>query len=206
MQYVSTAPANRSFGDLRPLNDRHRHPFLGKCRVNAEHSLGLLDRLLSRSRGPCGLPARGTRPCAGIAASAFPSGRRCTTVDQQRQVAPRLDPVLVCVPDDRFGGRPNDQLLFELRVRIDDQALPSGFGFEAVMGDDGAFLGKALGVLLFLFEKRFGDEKREVGVLVPGRLEHIVQGPLHLFPDRIAVRLDDHAAADGGVLGQVGPL
>ena len=40
----------------------------------------------------------------------------------------------------------------------------------------------------------------------PVSLNMPVQGALHLLPDRIAVRLDDHAAADVGVLGQPGTL
>ena len=38
----------------------------------------------------------------------------------------------------------------------------------------------------------------------PGRLEHPVELALDVLPDRVAPRLDDHAAADGRVLGQVG--
>ena len=67
-----------------------------------------------------------------------------------------------------------------------------GVVLEPVMGHDGAFLGKALYVLGFTAQERFGDEKREISVLMPGGLEHIVQLTLHLFPDGIAVRLDYH--------------
>ena len=52
-----------------------------------------------------------------------------------------------------------------LAFGIDDQAFAVGVGFQPIMRDDGAFLGKALGVLLFFFEKRFRHEKREVRVL-----------------------------------------
>ena len=81
-----------------------------------------------------------------------------------------------------------------------------GIGLEPIVGDDGAFLGEALGHLLFLGQERLGDEQREVGVDVAGVLEHAVEGPLHLLPDGVAVRLDDHAAAHVGVLGQAGAL
>ena len=37
-----------------------------------------------------------------------------------------------------------------------------------------------------------------------GGLEHVVEGALHLVPDGVAVGFDDHASADGGVLGEVG--
>ena len=67
-----------------------------------------------------------------------------------------------------------------------------------------AFLGKAFGVFLFFFEKRFRHKKREIGVLMPGRLKHIVERTLHLFPDRKTIRLDDHAAANSRVFSQIG--
>ena len=49
------------------------------------------------------------------------------------------------------------------------------------------------------------DEQREVGVLVAGVLEHLVERALHLLPDGVAVRPDDHAAAHRAVVGQLGP-
>ena len=71
------------------------------------------------------------------------------------------------------------------------------------MRDHSAFFGEALRMLFFFLQERFRHEERKVGILMPGRLEHIVQGSLHLFPDRKAVRLDHHAAANGRILGEV---
>jgi len=48
------------------------------------------------------------------------------------------------------------------------------------------------------------DEKREVGVAVAGGFEHAVKDGLHAFPERVAPRFDDHAAADFGIFGEVG--
>ena len=48
--------------------------------------------------------------------------------------------------------------------------------------------------------------KRKIGVLVSSILEHLVQHALHVFPQRIAPRLDHHAAAHRRVLRQIGPL
>ena len=86
---------------------------------------------------------------------------------------------------------------------IDVQRL-ARLGLQPVVRDDGALLGEALGHLLFLGEEALGDEQREVGVDVAGVLEHAVEAALHLLPDGVAVRLDDHAAAHVGVLGQPG--
>lgn len=38
----------------------------------------------------------------------------------------------------------------------------------------------------------------------PVALSPVVEFALHLFPNRVAVGLDDHATADGGMLGEVG--
>ena len=72
------------------------------------------------------------------------------------------------------------------------------------MRDDRAFLGEALDVLGLLLQVAQRNEQREVGVLVAGGLEHPVEQPLHVLPERVAPRLDDHAAADVGVLGEIG--
>ena len=76
-------------------------------------------------------------------------------------------------------GGPNDQRLFELGVGIDLDAL-AGDGLEAVVRDDGALLGEALGHLLFPGQERLGNEQREIGVDVAGVLEHAIEGALHL--------------------------
>ena len=64
---------------------------------------------------------------------------------------------------------------------------------------------KPLHVLRLPREEALRDEQREVGVLVAGVLEHLVQGPLHLLPDGIPVGPDDHAATDRAVIGELRP-
>ena len=79
-------------------------------------------------------------------------------------------------------------------------------GLQPMVRDDRALLGEALDVLGLLLQEAHRDEQREVRVLVAGGLEHRVEPPLDVLPDGVAPRLDDHAAADVGVLGQVGGL
>ena len=57
--------------------------------------------------------------------------------------------------------------------------------------------------LSFAIEGRLREEQREIGVLVTCRLEHLVQGGLHQFPDPIAVRPNDHATPDRGMTRQL---
>jgi hypothetical protein len=137
--------------------------------------------------------------------SHLPADDVAPLIDEQRQIAIALHPVAVGVPDDRFGSGPHDQLFFEFGLRIHLKTF-AGNDLEAIVRDDGALLGEALRHFLFLGEERFGNEEGKVGVDVAGVLEHAIEGPLHFLPDGEAVRLDDHAAAHVGVLGQAGVL
>src|SRR5262249_18815072 len=102
-------------------------------------------------------------------------------------------------------GRPDDQFLFEPRIGIDDEPLPRN-RLEPMMRNDGTLLGETLGHLFFFGKERFRNEEREIGVNVACLLEHAVERPLHLLPDGVAVWPNDHAAADVGILRQLGPV
>ena len=98
--------------------------------------------------------------------------------------------------------RPHDQRLLELADR-DELAVAR---LEAVVRDDRALLREALDVRGLLLEERHRDEQREVRVDVPRLLEHPVEDALDVLPQRVAPRLDHHAAADVAVLREVGRL
>ena len=70
--------------------------------------------------------------------------------------------------------------------------------------DDGAFLGEAGGVFFLASQIRKRDEKWKVGVDVAGGFEPVIEFALHFLPDGIAVWLDDHATAHGGMFGEIG--
>ena len=72
------------------------------------------------------------------------------------------------------------------------------------MGNDSALLGKTLDVVGLTAEKRLGNQQGEIGVLHTSCLEHIIEPALHLFPDGIAIGLDDHTSAHCRLLGEVG--
>ena len=70
------------------------------------------------------------------------------------------------------------------------------------MRHHGALLGKSFGMSLLFLQEGPGNEEREVCIHMPGILEHAVELIAHVFPEGKAVRLDDHAAAHGGVIRQ----
>src|SRR5262245_23130495 len=65
-----------------------------------------------------------------------------------------------------------------------------------MMSHDRAFLGEALDVFGLFLHVTERDKEREISIPMTGRLEHRVERPLHVFPESVAPRLDDHAASD----------
>ncbi len=122
----------------------------------------------------------------------FPAHHVGPLVDQQRQVAVGLNPFLEGPADDRFRGRAHDQWLLK--------------HFAAADGHNGQLRREALDVLGFFFEEALRDEQREIGVFMAGFLKTAIQPIPDAFPQLIAVGLDDHAAAHGRIVGQVGFL
>ncbi len=96
---------------------------------------------------------------------------------------------------------PNDQRLGQ---RTGRHHFPIGIQLQPVMRDDRAFLGETFDMLRFLLHIAQRNEEREIGVLMPGRLEHGVERALHVFPDAVAPGLDHHAAAHVARLRHVG--
>ena len=125
-------------------------------------------------------------------------------VTEDRQVTIGRDPVLIGGPDDGLGSRTDDEFFLEFRLRVYDHAATVGIVHQTMVGHHGALFGKALYVLRFAAKERLRDEEREIGVFDTFLFEPTVELRLNLFPDRIAVGLDDHTAADRTLLRQVG--
>ncbi len=185
--------AGKSFA-LRflPAEDRDRAMIAHEGLVDVEHALRFLARFrFALVHGVAFLPEELGRAQEKPRAH-FPADDVGPLVDQDRQIAVTLHPLRVGRADDCLGSWPNDQWLGE-RTRRDHFSF--GINLETAVGDDRAFLGKAFHVRRLLREIAQRNEKREVGVLVAGGLEHRVEMPLHIFPDAVAPRPDDHAAA-----------
>ena len=125
-------------------------------------------------------------------------------VAHQWKVAPRLDPVLICVPDDGLAGRTDNQFFLQLGSGINHHTTLIFSSLQTIVGNHGAFLGKAFYMLCLFGEERLGDEQREVGILCTCLLEHQVKLMLHLLPDSVAIGFDDHTAAHCRLLSEVG--
>ena len=58
-------------------------------------------------------------------------------------------------------------------------------------------------MILFFLQEPFGDKHGHVDVFVSRFLETAVQDALDVFPDRVTVRTDDHAALHGRILNEI---
>ena len=171
-------------------HDRHRHPLFHERAVDAEHPPRLFLRLRLGGVGGVALLPEELGGAEEEARAHLPADHVGPLVDQQRQVAVALDPLRVHRVDDRLRRRPDDQRLLQL--------------LAAAVGDDRQLGREPLDVLRLPAQEALGDEEREIGVLVAGVLEHLVQRALHLLPDGVAVRPDDHAPAHRAVVRQLG--
>ncbi len=132
---------------LDSRNHRHRHPVLGKGAIDIEDGQAfLLGFLVGGVGGVPFLPQKlgGTQKQAG---AQFPAHHVRPLVDQQGEIAVALNPVLIAIPDDRFAGRPDDELFFQPGVGVYDH--PVFRILQAVVRHHGALLGKAIHVLGF---------------------------------------------------------
>ena len=187
---------------LVPDNDGNGQPLFGKIGIDTNHLLGFGDRLLTRfMRGMPLLPQEFGRT-QEQARTHFPAHDIGPLVTQNRQVAVRLYPIFIGIPDNRFGSRAHDQLLFQFRIGIDHDAFAVRIILQAIMRHYRALFGKALHMVGLLAEKGLGDKQREIGIFMAGLLEHRVQLALHLLPNRVTVRFDHHAPPDGRPFGQ----
>ena len=138
---------------LMPHNHRQSHVFTREFGIDTNHSLSLLNRLLGSRMGRVSLLPEelgGTEEQPG---AHLPTDNIRPLVAHDRQVPPRLDPVLVGAPDDSLGSGSHDQLFLKFRLGIDYNAFPARVVHQPVMGHHGALLGESGDMLSLLAEK-----------------------------------------------------
>jgi hypothetical protein len=173
---VWVAPAKRSL-------------VLGHVAIHVEHTRHFFGRfLLGRVRSVAFLPQKFHRAQKRTRAL-FPAQHVGPLVDQDRQITVRLQPLGVHRSDDHFRGRPDREALGEF--------------LSAAFGHPSDFRRETLDVLGFTHEQRFGDQQREVGVLVAGLFEPAIELRLQPFPHSVPVGTQDEATADGRLRDQL---
>ena len=176
-------------------HDRDGEVIANKRFVNVEHlfrfrarfGFGFVDSVSFLPK-ELGRPQKNARPH-------LPADDVAPLIDQNRQIAIALDPLRVARADDRFRSRPNDQWLGE-RTRRNKFAF--GVRLEPAVSNNRAFLCETLNMFGFLREITQRNEEREIGVAMAGGAKHRVEMMLHVFPDAVAPRANDHATADIG--------
>ena len=190
-------------GALVPYDYRECHCFAGEFGIHSNHLLCLGLSFFGGCMGGMAFLPEEFRGAEEQAGAHFPADDVAPLVAQDGKVPPGVDPVLVGVPDDGFGCGTDDEFLLEPGRRVHDDAFSVGGVHQAVVGHHGAFLGESGDMLGLAAEEGLRNEEREVGVLVTGLLEHSVQDVLHFLPYGVSVGFDDHAAAHGGLLGEI---
>ncbi len=104
---------------LAPGDHRHRHPLLHEAPVEPEDQERLLLRLRLGGVGGVALLPEELGGAQEEPGAHLPADHVAPLVDQQRQVAPALDPLGEHRVDDRLGGGPHHQRLLELLAAAD---------------------------------------------------------------------------------------
>ena len=109
-------------GRLLARDHRHGEHVFGELAIDLEHLQRFGHRVVAVGvRRVAFLPEKLGRAQEQPRAH-FPAHDVGPLVDQQRQVAIALDPALEGIADDRLRRRPDDQRLFQLRLRIERPA------------------------------------------------------------------------------------
>ena len=161
---------------------------LGEFLINAEHLHRLFHRLLFGGVGGMALlPQKFAGPEEG-AGGLFPPHDVRPLVDEDGQIAVGLQPLGIHFTENR------------LACRADDEGL--GERFAAADRHDRNFRRKSFDVLRLARHIAVRDKQREIGILMPRRLDARVQLLLDVFPDGVTVRTDYHRTLDGAVIDE----
>ena len=185
---------------LASLQNRHRHPSFCKVGVDLEHFHSLFNSFFTRGMSRMTFLPKKFRCPQKKSSPHFPPNNIRPLIDQQRQIAITLNPLCIRCTDDRFRSWSNNKWFFQ---------FSSGNKFsirshlQPVMRDDRTFLCESIDMRSFLFQERHRNEQREIGVAMSSLFEHSIKNPLHIFPDRISPRLDDHATTHGRIFCQI---
>ncbi len=120
----------------------------------------------------------------------FPAHDGAPLIVLHGQITPGLHPLGEHGAEDGFRGRAHSQALLQL--------------FGTALGHPGHFRRKPFHMLGFLEQKAFGDQHREIHILMPGFLKALVHLFADALPDGIAVGAENHAATDRCVVAKTG--
>ena len=177
------------FALLAAVN-RNREVLFAEVAVNAQHLHRLFLRLFGSGMDGVALLPEELGRAQERAGRLLPAHDGAPLVVFERQIAPALHPLGIHRAENRLARRADRQTL--------------GQRLGAALRDPRHFRRKALDVIRFLEQQAFRNEHRHTHVLVAGALKFRVHLLLNQLPNAVAVGLNGHAAADGGVIHQIG--
>ena len=188
---------------LHTLYDRDSKPLLSEVSIDTQHGLCLLLSLLTCSVSRVTLLPEELRRAEERTCTHLPTHNITPLVAHQWQIAPRVNPVLISIPDDGLTGRTDNQLFLQLCVRVNLHSIAILCSLQTIVSNHGTLLGESLYVLSLTREEALRNQHWEVSILHTCLLKHLVKLCLNLLPDSIAVWLDNHTTTYGRLLNQV---
>ena len=134
---------------LHALDHRHSHVVFCKVGINALHLLGFDFSLFAGCMSRMTLLPQELSRTQEETCTHLPTHDVGPLVAQDGQVTVRLDPILIGVPNDSFGGRTDNQFLFEASCRIDHNPCTVVVGFQTIVCYDCTLFGETFHVFCF---------------------------------------------------------
>ncbi len=118
-------------GRFTALDHRHGHVIFRQARVDIQNFTGFLERFFFGGVGRMTFLPQELHRSQKQPRPHLPANHVGPLVDQNREVAPRLDPLAVGIPDDGFTRRAHDEVFFQPGVGVRYQATAGFINFEA---------------------------------------------------------------------------
>ena len=184
-------------------DDGDSHVFLRKIGINMDHFVGFFQSFLACGVSGVTLLPQELSSTEEEAGAHLPTNHISPLVAEDGQVAVRLNPIFVGIPNDGLGSRAHDELLLQFCIGIDDDTAAVRIVFQSIVGNHGTLFSETFHVTGLAAEEGFRDKNREIGIGMACIFKHLVQLTLHFLPNGIAVRLNHHTSAHGRIFRQI---
>ena len=135
---------------LASFYNRHSQIIFTNLAINIEHLYGFFFSLFSTGMSSMSLLPQKLSCAQKQSRTHFPAHNISPLINQNRQIAIRLNPFCKTVGNNGLGSRANNQRFFQRRSR--NQL--SVFAFEFRVGNNRHFFGKTFNVFSFFLKKR----------------------------------------------------
>ena len=143
---------------LHTFHNRHCHILFGKFTVYIQHSYSFFFGLFASGVCRMAFLPQEFRRTQEETGTHLPTEYVCPLIAQDRQIAVWINPVLICIPDNGFGSRTDNEFFFQLSSRVYYHATAIRVVFQTIVRHYGTFFRKTFYMLCFTAKEWFRNK------------------------------------------------